>query len=73
MHQKKLDEMGLDEMGINPIICSVVVSLWLPTDIFKLQRNLVASYPIFVFFSSLEMSTSFVFANEKVQSVLESK
>ena len=30
------------------ILCSVVVSLWLSTDIFKLARNLVASYPILV-------------------------
>ena len=33
------------------ISCSVVVSLWLPTDIFKLWRNLVSSYPILVVLS----------------------
>ena len=33
------------------ILCSVVVSLWLSTDIFKLRRNLVASYPILVVLS----------------------
>ena len=44
------------------ILCSVVVSLWLSTDIFKLQRNLVASYPILVqvSWSSLEISTFIV-------------
>ena len=38
------------------ILGSVVVSLCLSTDIFKLQRNLVASYPILVVLS-LEIST----------------
>jgi len=33
------------------IFCSVVVSLWLSTDIFKLRRYLVASYPILVVLS----------------------
>ena len=33
------------------ILCSVVVSLWLSTDIFKLRRNLVASNPILVVLS----------------------
>jgi len=33
------------------ILCSVVVSLWLSTDIFKLWGNLAASYPILVILS----------------------
>jgi len=50
------------------ILCSVVVSLWLSTDnIFKLRRDLVG--PL----SRLVTSSSIVSANEKVQSVLESK
>ena len=51
------------------------MSLWLSTDIFKLRRNLVASYipdprgPL----SRLVPSSLILSANKKVQSVLESK
>jgi len=56
------------------ILCSVAVSLWPSTYIFKLRRNLVASYPILVvLFSRLILLSSIVSAYEKMQSVLEGK
>ena len=48
------------------ILCSVVVSLWFSTDIFKLRSNLVASYPILVVLSRLIPSSSIVSTYEKV-------